>query len=138
MSLVSDSRDQLKHFIRDTLGCGCADEVFERIDIDSEVGLTRLVVGQRLLIHLVELEPGDADAAVFDTLVERGREERDQHGWNRFRLVLPASVGDAVWRQRFARYCEGDGRLHLHFIESQEHARIQALCRLPQNRSAGD
>ena len=129
MSLASDSRDPLKHFIRHTLGCGCADEVFERIDIDSEDGLTRLVVGQRLLIHLVRLEPRDADVAAIDALIERGRRERDEHGWNRFRLVLPASARDADWRQRFVQDCQGDDRLHLHLIDSHEHERIRALCR---------
>jgi hypothetical protein len=52
-----ESNHQLKKFIRSTLGCNCPDEVFDRIDISSDESLTEIVVGGRLLIHLVRPNP---------------------------------------------------------------------------------
>ena len=53
------SNEKLKIFIKETLGCGCPDEVFEKIDLsklqveDYSGELTRIVAGDKLLIYVI-------------------------------------------------------------------------------------
>ncbi len=119
---------QLKTFIRGTLGCSCPDPVFEHIDINSEGSLTRIVVGGRLLIHLARPHPNALDERFMPDLVQRGKTERDAKSYNRFRLVLAASAGDAARRALFERARDGDDKLHLHIIARDEHERILSIC----------
>ena len=71
----------IEHFVRATLGCQCPDEVFRSIAIDQlrtadgAIGYTRLLVGNRLLIYV--LDAADfmlANGALAD-LVARGAAE---------------------------------------------------------------
>ncbi len=82
----------LKRFIRHTLGCGCPDEVLDKIAIDrlspTPPGgrpILRIDVGGRLLIYLVDRLL--SDAALGDLLLS-GVADRNEHGFNRLRVVL--------------------------------------------------
>lgn len=120
-------------FVRDVLGCGCPDEVFEQIEqgslelLPEPAGPTRrIVVGRRLLIYLHELgETADPAtlAAVLPALVKAGRAERDRAGLNRVRIVLATGAGDAVAgpaERLFAALAEVDEKVHLHVVQPAE------------------
>ena len=115
----------IEHFVRATLGCQCPDEAFQSISIDrvgaadGTASYTRLLVGHRLLIYVLDAATiGVADGALTD-LVAGGRRERDERGYNRFRLVIacddPASEKTAV-QHAFDEACGNDGRAHLHCL----------------------
>jgi hypothetical protein len=115
----------IEHFVRGTLGCQCPDEVFQSISIDrvgaadDAASCTRLVVGNRLLIYILDAATvGVADGALAD-LVARGCRERDARGYNRFRLVIacdePASEKTTV-QHAFDEACGNDERAHLHCL----------------------
>jgi hypothetical protein len=123
-----NSQQPLTQFIRETLGCGCPDELFRSIETSSDGETTSIRVGGRLLIHLCRFAQGVDEEFVIRQWLQRGRDERDGAGFNRLRLVLPASSREAVLRRRFDAECASDDRLHLHFIAAAEHARIWALC----------
>ena len=115
----------IEHFVRATLGCQCPDEVFRSIAIDQlrtadgAIGYTRLLVGNRLLIYILDTAAVRvADGALAD-LVARGCRERNERGYNRFRLVItcddPASESTSV-QHAFDRAAGNDERAHLHCL----------------------
>jgi hypothetical protein len=129
-----ESNHQLKKFIRSTLGCNCPDEVFDRIDISSDESLTEIVVGGRLLIHLVRPNPNTPEDLFITDHVMRGKTERDAKTYNRFRLVLAASVSDEAKQDLFEQARDGDDKLHLHIIAPEAHEHILSIC---QNMLSG-
>lgn len=117
--------NRIEHFVRATLGCQCPDEVFRSVSIDplrtadGAIGYTRLLVGNRLLIYILDAATiGVADGALTD-LVARGRRERNERGYNRFRLVIacdePVSENSSVQRA-FNEAAGNDERAHLHCL----------------------
>jgi hypothetical protein len=122
-------RDSIEHFVRGTLGCGCPDEVFQDVVIDrlpavaGRPAIVQLLVGSRLLIHVVAPPEGAAVNGWIEQLVSHGRAARDRHGYNRFRLVIASQVLPASAREirdRFARATVGDDKVHLHFVGSDQ------------------
>lgn len=119
----------IARFVRETLGCGCPDEVFQSIEVsdagtaDGTVSFTRLVIGQRLLIHV--WRPATAAPLPEDVqaLAEEGCAERDARGYNRYRLVIaatePAATIDAV-AATFNDAVGGDDRAHVHVLAASE------------------
>lgn len=117
--MVSDGN--VKEFVRKTLGCDCAEDVFKHIENDRNVKVAgialrnKINVGNRLLVYVAEA--GDL-AKELPLLIKTGREERDARGFNRFRLVLVSD--DAALRERafkaFAGLPEVDEKIHLHII----------------------
>jgi len=83
----------------------------------------QLLIGSRLLIQLV-VPPHDATAAGWvERLAAAGRAARDRHGYNRFRLVVVTSPGQALpagLDERFVRLAGTDERIHLHVV-AQDH-----------------
>jgi hypothetical protein len=113
----------IERFVRGTLGCQCPDEVFRRLEVgplELPGGGTgrKLVIGGRLLIHVVTAPPRPQTLQV-EELATAGRDERDRRGCNRFRLVIgmpaAASVPPSL-EQRFSRALGGDDRAHLHVL----------------------
>ena len=84
-----DAAGELIRFVRETLGCGCPDEVFDRIVIDtSKHGEAGLDVGGRLLVRVLAEKNVDRLVETFPDTVERLRNERDRRGFHRVRLVV--------------------------------------------------
>mgnify|MGYP001245933161 CR=1 FL=1 len=139
MTMTTAGRAGIEQFVRGTLGCGCPDEVFQSIAIRRlPVGadgpaVVELLVGSRLLIHVVAPPSGDGAAGWLERLAMNGRATRDRHGYNRFRLVVAAPRGvapPADLESRFARTAVGDDRMHLHVVASD---RLPAGLDLPSN-----
>ena len=87
-----------RRFVKETLGCRCPDDVFNRIE-QEEVhssgpgmpGRTRLLIGRRLLIYIWKVDETQILERYLPGIVHSGMRERDMQGYNRFRLVLSTS-----------------------------------------------
>ncbi len=116
------SDENVKEFVRNTLGCDCAEEVFSHIENErgAEAGGIRLMnkinVGNRLLVYIADAD-GDT-VEKMPALVEAGKKERDARGFNRFRLVLASDDREMMKRGFEAYRAMGirDERIHLHII----------------------
>jgi len=115
----------IEDFVRGTLGCQCPDDVFRSIAIDrlapvaGRPRVLQLIVGSRLLIHIVATPPDDLTSGWIEQLAANGRATRDRHGCNRFRLVIASPDALALPRDidtRFVRAVAGDDRAHLHLL----------------------
>jgi hypothetical protein len=122
---AENGRSEIERFVRGALGCACPDAVFRAISIEKGVRtastppFVRLVVGNRLLIYLLEPAPGRDIVVDATALAAAGRAERDARGLNRFRLVLasetpPGPASDLV--ATFDRGAAADDRAHLHLV----------------------
>ncbi len=81
-----------------------------------------LVVGNRLLVYVVDGDGGAVDEKGLALYVAEGKKERDETGLNQFRLVV-AEERPAV-RQRLQKAFEAldiaDDRIHLHMISRKQ------------------
>jgi hypothetical protein len=122
-------RQSIEHFVRGTLGCHCPDDVFQSIAIERvptprhALPHTRLVIGERLLIHVFEAQPAKATAAAISKPTTQGRTERDAKHYNRYRLVLasdhPIQLLDDA-RTSFESVAGTDNRTHLHILATDQ------------------
>jgi hypothetical protein len=128
-AMTRPDRASIEHFVRNTLGCGCPDEVFEHVVISrlpaiaGRPPIVQLRLGSRLLIHLVTPPDGATANGWIEQLAANGRATRDRHGYNRFRLVIasPAALaGVREIQERFARAAVGDAKAHLHVIGNDQ------------------
>jgi hypothetical protein len=116
--------ENIKTFVRQTLGCGCPEEVFEYIDCQSNITLNDIVlrnrinIGNRLLIYIVEVHNIDSLKHVLPILIEMGKKERDNSKFNRFRLVLASDNIDETKKvaDDIFKTIEKDEKIHLHII----------------------
>jgi hypothetical protein len=116
----------IERFVRGTLGCGCPDEVFRSVSVErlpavaTRPPVLQLLVGSRLVIHVVTPPPAGAPAnGWLEQLAAQGRATRDRHGYNRFRRVLATDAAGpqrAELEARFARAVTGDERAHLYCV----------------------
>jgi hypothetical protein len=127
--MTGASQADIEQFVRGTLGCGCPDEVFRSIVVSrlpavaGRPPMVQLLVGSRLLIHVVSPPTLGPVNDWIEQLAAIGRSTRDRHGYNRFRLVVasPAPVASARGlAERFARAVVGDDKAHLHFIGTDQ------------------
>lgn len=113
-------------FVRGTLGCGCPDDVFKKIEVSRErtvkqlSEITRINIGDTLLVYIVNDSLMDNYESITRALVSAGKGDRDRFGFNRFRLVL--SGDDRLDLQNkiknvFLSLIGGDEKLHLHFVK---------------------
>lgn len=125
---MSNHRDEkITVFVRNVLGCGCPDEVFNKIEV-SEVELdcaatkaTRTVIGDTLLIYILPYTSVDIVTQCMDELVMTGKQDRDSHGYNRFRLVVPYCDDKGLEEQAsalFAAVAGSDEKLHIHYVDT--------------------
>ena len=123
--VFESTRDRIRCFVRDTLGCACPDAVFERADIEiAPAGvaeaLFEIVVGDRLLLRAYRVTTGAGITAMLKNWLDAGRRERDARGLNRFRLVLASESPRAVEQSvapAFEQWRGADDRVHLHVLE---------------------
>jgi len=122
-------KDNIKLFIRETLGCTCPDEVLERIDCRADVNLPggiqldyRINVGGRLLIFILRIERFHSIATILPQLVSAGIKDRDNAGFNRFRLVLLTDTPDRLSAKAFDIFksLPTDEKTHLHLIPKDD------------------
>jgi hypothetical protein len=117
---------RFREFVEKTLGCGCPEEVLSHITYvpEGESGGVRLSgrlnAGGRLLVYLAEIS--DDFAERLPRLIESGKQERDEHGFNRLRIVLICSgrsrKEDAV--SGVFEKQNRDEKIHLHFVTREE------------------
>ena len=116
-------------FVREVIGCNCPDEVFRHIAIQRGSSAVKacsvdceLRVGGRLLI-LVTSEPVANLSVRLGQVIAEGKTARDEHKFNRFRLVVQTENA-AQERQRllraFKEVAEKDERTHLHVLGKTE------------------
>ena len=120
--------EKLKVFVKNTLGCGCPEKVFEKIDVSKRPmvadvkGITRIVVGDTLLIYPIQPEsPGDFVDSV-ESIGLAGKTDRDTNSYNRFRMVLSSFEDETQQEEvagRFSKLFNTDEKMHLHFVNQE-------------------
>ncbi len=116
---------EIKVFIRETLGCGCPEEVFQYMDYRSNIMSgdvllrARINVGNRLLIYVVDVEKKESIRNILSRLIDIGKKERDDLGFNRFRLVLASDNMNEIRRtsEDLFRDSVKDEKVHLHIVQ---------------------
>ena len=81
---------QIIYLAKELLGCTCPDEVFNKIEshpLKEHDGL-KINIGNRLLIYLVDSDKQPKLQEKLASIIEQGVIERNQKGYNRFRLVI--------------------------------------------------
>ena len=120
-------KDRIIAFVRNTLGCTCPEEVFEKIeteDVRTEAALydQKITIGGKLLILIKEVGAPDALHEQLPLLLAEGKAERDRNGLNRFRAVLATdkvlAVSD-VATGIFNDFNGRDGKIHLHVVDEK-------------------
>ena len=122
---VSD--ESVRDFVRNKLGCDCAEEVFRHIENErgaSAGGVAlrnKLNIGGRLLVYVVELDTKAYERNILP-LLRAGKDERDARGFNRFRLVLVSE--DKKLKKAALEIFKNDTgldeKIHLHVITKGE------------------
>ena len=90
------NKGEVIRLVQDMLGCGCPMEVFEHIQMEwirtNEISMLQLILGNKLLVWIVDGMKIDRLKDIASRLLERGRIQRDSRKLNRFRLVLVGEV----------------------------------------------
>ncbi|HTP06229.1 MAG TPA: hypothetical protein VMM54_13870 [Nitrospirota bacterium] len=116
-------------FVQNTLGCQCADEVFDSIELErgntpsGGTEYVKMVIGNRLLIYIVNPISENLINKIMPMLTKMGRLERDNKGYNRFRLVLAKQSDDMISRtviKEFKKNVGHDERAHIHIVSLQD------------------
>jgi hypothetical protein len=119
-------REKIKAFVQSVLGCGCAEEVFRIIELRHEkkgkVGYDRINIGNRLLIYIFSANDPELIGEELPGMLLAGRKERDEQGFNRFRLVLATDVPAAgvAALNAYKKTGQTDDRLFLHVVPSAQ------------------
>lgn len=122
---MTQADPSIERFVRGTLGCGCPDEVFRSIELSGQPATSdrpayrRLLIGQRLLIFILEPECEAGIAQAVRAIAGEGRAQRDALGLNRFRLVVTLDAAAATSEAAvtaFEDVAAGDARAHLHLL----------------------
>ena len=90
------NKGEVIRLVQDMLGCGCPMEVFEHIQMEwirtNEISMLQLILGNKLLVWIVDGMKIDRLKDIASRLLERGRIQRDSRKLNRFRLVLVGEI----------------------------------------------
>ncbi len=118
----------VKGFVRDTLGCSCPDEVFERIDYRPQAhvpgvagALSRILVGDRLLVYVLFADDPRLIAHNLDVVLAQGKQERDACGYNRLRtVVVTQEVGpiERLVESKFRNQAAVDAHTYIHVVSA--------------------
>ena len=117
-------KDMIKFFAQNTLGCGCPEEVFQHITCESNILRDsvnipyKITIGNRLLIYVFAIDTPDSLKDLLPKLADIGKRERDNSGFNRFRLVLAADNHDSLRQtgEQLFNALEKDEKIHLHIL----------------------
>jgi len=122
---VNHNKDIIKTFVKQTLGCGCPEEVFEYIDCKSNIKLkndillrNKINIGNRLLIYIIEANNPSFIKNSLPLLLSAGIKERDSLRFNRFRLVLITDKVDEIKEvaESLFNTINKDEKVHLHVV----------------------
>lgn len=123
-------KKNIKSFVKQTLGCGCDDEVFDLIESQEDVKVDnhylladKINIGNRLLIYVIALNDSNLLKNCLSTLFSIGKRERDVRGFNRFRLVIVTEEKNLIIRSAepfFNDLVDKDDKMHLHVIAKNE------------------
>lgn len=124
----------VRDLVRQGLGCGCPEEVFDEIDLSriepdqDRPAMKRLLIGRRLLIRILPCDDPAALERLLPPLLRELRQERDRLGYNRVRLVIaatdPASLQPAAGLL-FQAQTDVDERMHLHILPADRLSDIE-------------
>jgi hypothetical protein len=127
---MSSPNEPMKSFVQDVLGCQCPPAVFSSMvytgpeDSSEQFLLSgKLNVGNTLLIYFSSVSDRGDLFRLVPTLGLRGKCERDDNGFNRFRLVLVSPECDSVREMAdpiFASLDFMDEKLHLHVVHPDD------------------
>lgn len=124
MNDIRRTNESIKHFVREQLACACPDEVFDDIRVTEQSGIfsaahTVYEIGGRLFVAIFVPVDWHDIAKQLDRLVAAGKQFRDQHGYNRFRMVIVTDKDDAGknLQQVFDDLPDIDEKMHLHVIK---------------------
>ena len=113
-------KDIAVRFVRDTLGCACPDEVFNRYQIlggRSEYGpFIQLIMGDRLLVKIIEMSELSLTRESLREMLSDGVEERERRRLNRFRLVIVGDPSPEIQKTIADILNKMDSRVHIHTI----------------------
>jgi hypothetical protein len=125
MNDIRRNNASIKHFVREHLGCACPDKVFENITVTEQSDIfssanTVYEIGGRLFVAVFVPADWHDISIQLGKLVVDGKQFRDRHGYNRFRLVIVTDDDDAEKDlQRIFNDLPGiDDKTHLHVIRS--------------------
>jgi len=116
-------------FVREVLGCNCADQVFRHIEVQHGSSAVKacstdceLRIGGRLLIVVTSEPMARLSSHLAEAIVE-GKRARDESGFNRFRLVVQtenAAKEKDTLLHVFETSAEKDERTHLHVLSKAQ------------------
>ncbi|MEW6002802.1 MAG: hypothetical protein AB1638_09190 [Nitrospirota bacterium] len=121
--------ENIKTFVKKTLGCSCPEEVFKYIDCQSNIKLNddillsnKINIGNRLLIYVVQNNDQDTLKDVLPLLVNTGKKERDDLRFNRFRLVIATDKLSEIKENAeiIFQKIEKDEKIHLHIVSKKD------------------
>ena len=121
-------KNAIKDFVVNVLGCGCPEEVFSDIRLDTAPGPVggidpsfEIRIGGRLMVLGVAGEKVLSSEESLAALVAAGMGARDGEGFNRVRIVVVSDDPgcEAILRPRFAAIAGIDDRVHLHVVKKE-------------------
>ncbi|MHC4086673.1 MAG: hypothetical protein ACYSU3_15655 [Planctomycetota bacterium] len=123
------TNESIKAFTREILGCDCPEEVFNKIvceddiKINSELTISHKInIGDKLLIYILILNQTSELGSELPELIDAGEKERNNKGFNRFRLVLVSENPDIIKddANTLFKQLEKDEKIHLHIISRND------------------
>jgi hypothetical protein len=130
-AVTTEQISRLRTFIRSTLGCGCPDDVLEWIQCthteltqEEDTRITRIDVGGRLLVYVLEVDGPDQRAEeALPAVIAAATVDRATSCFNRLRVVVAIDNPDEM-QNRLERTFNGsapaDDNVHLHVVRSTE------------------
>ena len=129
--VTNEQTTRLRTFIRTTLGCGCPDDVLEWIQCThteltqaEDTRITRIDVGGRLLVYVLEIEGPDRRAEeALPAVIAAATVDRATSCFNRLRIVVAIDNPEDM-RPRIERTFNGsapaDDKVHLHVVRTTD------------------
>ena len=117
---------EIKRFVQEVLGCSCPEEVFTEIEYqenDDGVPGRKVRIADRLLIYIITADGKSDIQELVDLALARGIKERDNNGFNRFRLVLVSSRPDELRTMAVSAFNSSgytDEKTHLHVVSEAD------------------
>ena len=117
--------DAIKTFVRKELGCQCEDKVFQQTVIgvpsifseDNPGWDLQILIGFRLLVSLASVQRLNSINDDVSKMLQAGKDLRDKHGLNRFRLVLLGHLDQELYESCQKKSQQLDDKIHLHVIK---------------------